>query len=358
MITYVLPTRNRPERLSETLAALSRLPAHDAEVLIIDNASSHTPVVPATLTNSLPVRLIALGENLGAASRSIAAAQSDPASQWLVMLDDDSAPRDGAFIPLLNKQPADVAAVSADIFLPHAKAREAGGLPEVFIGCGVAIRRQVYLVLGGYDPTFNYYAEEYDLAARILLSGGRVAFEPSFRVDHHKDQANRDMNLIVSRLVRNNGWVMQRYAPEERRKVELREIRQRYRTVAQKENARPGFTRGLLELRRTIHKQPRAPMPQDLFDRFTGLHHARQAITAAHRNRRFTSAAIVEVGKNAWVVWQVLNELGTRIVGPAEAEVLVIGTMSPGPMLDAYEQLTATSPQRVVAPWVGCGRVR
>ena len=52
-----------------------------------------------------------------------------------------------------------------------------------------------------------------------------MAFDPWFRVLHRKVTANRDMNVILSRLVRNNGWVAQRYAPEVRRKEELREVR-------------------------------------------------------------------------------------------------------------------------------------
>lgn len=360
MITYIIPTRDRPERLLQTLEALALLGDHanfgGAQVIVVDNASRRTPTVPRALNPGVSVRLIALGQNMGAASRTIAAMASDPICEWLVMLDDDSAPRDGAFIPLLYKQPSDVAAVSADVFLPRLGSREAGGLPEVFIGCGVAIRRHIYLELGGYDPTFNYYAEEYDLSARILLAGLRTVFEPAFRVDHYKDTLNRDMDLIVSRLVRNNGWVMQRYAPEDRRRAELREIRRRYRRVGQNENATSGFTRGLLELRRTIRAQRRTPMPAPLFDRFTGLYHAREAIGEAHRQRPFKSAALIEEGKNAWAVKEALSELGVRLTPADTADALVIGTMSPGPMLDAYKRLVAISSTRLIAPWSVCGR--
>ena len=74
----------------------------------------------------------------------------------------------------------------------------------LFIGCGVAVRREAFRALGGYDTAFNYYAEEYDLAARMILAGGRVAFEQDFRVTHAKDARGRNMDLILARLVRNN----------------------------------------------------------------------------------------------------------------------------------------------------------
>jgi hypothetical protein len=229
-------------------------------------------------------------------------------------------------------------------------------LPEVFIGCGVAIRRSVFLELGGYDATFNYYAEEYDLAARMILAGYRVAFDPWFRVEHHKVAAGRDVNTIMARLVRNNGWVMQRYAPGVLRREQVREQRRRYRGISKKENAQDGFVRGLLELRRTIRSQARTPMTVEEFDRFTGLAYAREALHAAHRSRAFASAALVDEGKNGWVVRAALAELGVRIVDERDgAEAIVVGTMSPGPMLDSFERRTLLNPagsaSRVIAPW-------
>src|SRR5258706_488360 len=87
-----------------------------------------------------------------------------------------------------------------------------------FAGGGVAIRRDAFLDLGGYDPSFGYYAEEYDLAARMLLAGFRIQFDRWFRVEHHKVWLNRSMDTILAHLVRNNGWVAQRYAPDEYRR--------------------------------------------------------------------------------------------------------------------------------------------
>jgi GT2 family glycosyltransferase len=359
MISYVLPHRDRPASLARTLSALGSLRGHDAfggaEVIVVDNASSSLPEVPAKLPNNLPVTLIPRAHNEGAASRNAGVQATNPASRWVVMLDDDSSPLDTGFIKRLFQAPPDVAAVSADIFLPGPGRRESGGLPEVFVGCGVAIRRDVFLDLGGYDPSFGYYVEEYDLAARMLLAGFRVQFDRWFRVEHHKVWLNRNMDTILERLVRNNGWVAQRYAPDSRRRDELCEVRSRYRRIAIKESALAGYARGLGDLRRTIHSQTRTPMPEAVFDRFTGLTHARHALAEARANSAFDTASVVDEGKNAWVVRQALRELGVRIVDrEQDADVLVIGTMSPGPMLDAYERRLAASVfsgRRVIAPW-------
>lgn len=361
MISYIVPTRDRPEDLSRTLRELGSLLVHDqahpahipAEVIVVDNASRYVPVIPDALANGVHVKLLLLGHNKGAASRNLAARATSDRSEWIVMLDDDSHPADASFAPLLFQQQDRVAAVMADIHLPAQNRREDGGLPEVFVGCGVAIRRRLFLQLGGYDPTFEYYAEEYDLAARILAEGCSIVFEPDFRVLHHKVSAGRDMNRIVSRLVRNGSWVMQRYAPESERRTQLREVRRRARLIADLEHARDGYNIGLEETRRTIASQARTPLDRATFDRFTGLAHAREALHRAHADRSFSKARIVARGKNAWVVERALAELGVSISD--EADVLVIGTMSPGPMLDARDLHADLG--RVITPWTRAARV-
>ena len=161
MISYILPTHNRPDRLAKSLARIGRLCADDhaqlggAEVVIVDNASHAPPTLPKRLANGLPVRSFRMASNQGAAVRNFAAEQAQ--GDWLIMLDDDSYPLDANFTHVLNEAPQDIAAIGADIVLPNGR-REAGGLPEVFVGCGAAIRRQAFLDTGGYDPTFGYYA--------------------------------------------------------------------------------------------------------------------------------------------------------------------------------------------------------
>src|SRR2546421_9202681 len=119
MITYVLPTRNRPERLKATLQALASLGDHreagGAEVVVVDNASRERLIVPRALSSGVPIKYLVRQRNEGAAARNVGVAASDPASDWIVMLDDDSYPDDTAFLARLSEQPDDVGAVSADI---------------------------------------------------------------------------------------------------------------------------------------------------------------------------------------------------------------------------------------------------
>lgn len=399
MLTYIIPTRDRPERLTLTLAALAKLDAraHEridgAQIIIVDNASRFPVVAPDRLPNGIPVRVIYRTANEAAAGRNAgaAAAPAGPDS-WLLMLDDDSYPMDTAFIDDIlaaagtdgpSPDPSDlpIGAVAAEVFLPPTAAEaseehmqekhEAGGLPEVFIGCGVAIRRDLFLQLGGYDPSFGYYAEEYDFCAKLLLAGYRVVWSRRFRVMHHKDAQGRDMDEILRRLVRNNGWVALRYAPEVHRCATLAETVSRYFDIARREKAVAGYQVGLQELKASMDTQPRAEMSEALWDRFTGLAAARSWLAhalagldscseggAAFRAGR-PRVALVDPGKNVWAVRQALEELGAHVVDPGSDRdrdnflASVIGTLSPGPMLDSARRLLGARPRaNILTPWM------
>ncbi len=345
LVSVVIPTRNRPDELARTLAALDRFtPEQIGEVIVLDNDSEVAPEVPPRLAGGQRVELIRLGANRGAAARNIGAERSRGA--WVLMLDDDSHLGAGDLGGTLARQPEDVAAVTMDIHLPAKGVRESGGLPEVPIGCGVAYRRDAFVRAGGYDASFGYYAEEYDLSAKLLLAGARVRFEPSLRVEHRKVEAGRDMGLILGRLVRNNGWVLRRYAPEGELGPRLEEMIGRYKEIARREGAARGFADGLAELERTIDGQRRMPMSPGLWDRFTGLSAAREAIGRAHEAMGFGSARLIARGKHAWAVERALRERGVE--AHEAGEVDVIGTLSPGPMLDALERDPGA-----IAPWEG-----
>ena len=262
------------------------------EVVVVDNDSEERAIAPAELENGWRVRVERLGENMGAAARNVGAEMAR--GEWVVMLDDDSYAVDGGVVDVVCGAGGDVGAVGAEIFLGDGR-RESGGLPEVVIGCGVAVRRGVFLELGGYDAAFNYYAEEYDLCARLIRAGWRIEHDARFRVVHEKVSTGRDMGVILGRLVRNNGWVAQRYAPEAERARELEEVITRYRRIAEKEGSIGGYERGLRELTATIDAQERREMTRGEWDRFTGLAHAREWL--GERLEGVDRAAVIDEGE-------------------------------------------------------------
>ncbi len=357
MIGYVIPTRDRADQLQRTLEAIDRLGNHlsvgGAEVIVVDNASAQPVNLPESLPRGTRVRVVRLDENRGAAARNIGAEHADERVNWLVMLDDDSAPLDAGLELAIRRAPGNAAAISGDIFLGESpdsiSRREDGGLPEVFVGCGVAIRREAFGRVGGYDERFGFYAEEYDLSAKLLLAGQSVVFCPIFRVLHRKVASGRDMNLIVQRLVRNNAWVCQRYAPSHAIEAEQARIDGRCRWIAEREDAMAGYEAGCAERDATLGQQVRTPMDDATWGRFTGFAQAHEALKRRLPGLSRTAELIAE-GKNAHVVRAALDALGVRVVETG-ADVRVIGTMSPGPMLDALHSAGSGAP--VIAPWLG-----
>jgi GT2 family glycosyltransferase len=347
-VSFVLPTRNRPVELARTIEHLGTMdPVVPAEVIVVDNHSQEPATLPARLPNGWRACTLRRPRNEGAAARNDGVRIAS--AKWIVMLDDDSHPLDMRFVDAIEDAEPDVAAIGAEILLPDGR-HEQGGLPEVIVGCGAAIRREAFMTAGGYDPAFHFYVEEYDLCARFLLGGKRIIHDPRFRVLHTKTPTNRDMGVVLGRLMRNNGWVLRRYAPDRVFESCLRETIERYEGIARKEQALDGYERGLAEFRATVLDQRRVPMDDELWARFTGETAARATFTKERGLLAGRRVAVVEHGKAGLLIEKLVREFGGKLVAESEAETLVIGTLSPGPMLDAQvARISETRP--VLAPW-------
>jgi GT2 family glycosyltransferase len=64
--------------------------------------------------------------------------------------------------------------------LPHAETRSVL-MPE---GCSYLIEREAFSRLGGFDPCFFMYAEEYDLSWRVWVAGLKAVAVPAARLHH------------------------------------------------------------------------------------------------------------------------------------------------------------------------------
>ncbi|MBX9738080.1 MAG: glycosyltransferase family 2 protein, partial [Phycisphaerales bacterium] len=131
MLSYVLPTRDRPAELARTLSRIGMLDhdGHAAEVIVVDNASRARVTAPRRLANGVTVRLVRLNENRSTAARNVGAREA--AGQWIAMLDDDSSPLCGrGVIEAARNADPDTAAIGAEIFLPRNHSRESAATRE------------------------------------------------------------------------------------------------------------------------------------------------------------------------------------------------------------------------------------
>ncbi len=350
-ISFVIPTRNRQHELGYTLGQLERLSLDElggeSEVVIVDNGSDSVMDVPNTLRNGIQVSMVSLGENIGAGARNIGAEHA--LGDWVIMLDDDSNLCTGEVGDYLAGVDAKVAAVGGEILLPTGQ-HESGGLPEVVVGCGCAIRRDAFLDVGGYDVSFGYYAEEYDLCAKLIAAGHSIMHTMAIRFEHRKCAVGRDMDEILYRLVRNNGWVIQRHAPDAHRNDALKEMYTRYQQIAINEHAMAGYRRGCDELERTIKTQRPVPLSMDEWDRFVGNAALRTSLLKHHQLQQASSVSIVGParGKGLGQICSALESLGCVLDTTNSPEsVQVIGTLSPGPMLDAKIEY-----RDAISPWM------
>jgi len=335
LVSAVIPTRDRPEDLGRTLATIGALPrgAGLAEVVVVDNDSASAPALPGRLENGVRVEAIRLDHNAGAAARNAAAEAAS--GEWLMMLDDDSAPLDGGFGPLLREAPADAAAVGAEILLPSGL-HEAGGLPEVFVGCGALIRRDAFLDAGGYDGSLHYYGEETDLCAKLLARGWRVTHSRRFRVRHCRSDRGRDHAGIVERLTCNEPLVWRRYAPAGERELWIERSFARRRAVAERENAMDAYERGRDRFLRLTEHDPIEPLSRPLWDRLVGRTHVERHVVPRVAAPVAVWAPPGAPGKHAELIEEAISARG--LLRPsADANAHVTGTLAPGLAIDAME---------------------
>jgi len=362
IISFVIPTYNRCARLCKTLAALQQQAARvDHEIIVLDNGSEDDTA--AAVAKQFPqVRLIQVGTNLGAAARNIglAAAESD----LVFMLDDDSWPAAQSLehIGCIMEDAPSLGAAACYVRRPKPGApHESGGLPGVFLGGGVVLRKTAAIEVGGYPIDYGYYVEEYDLCARLWQAGWQVRWLGPLLVWHDPAEAGRDKNRIIKLLVANNLRLWSRYAPPERRQRLIDETIERYGLIARKEDALAGYREGLqigLEAASANARKAR-PLSEEQFGRMFGLDHLRDRLLAA-RAEGATRLLLWRRGKAAEQIVELARDLGISFVAlvednpvyleerslgglptcrPEKASVLeadaaIVGSLSPGASLD------------------------
>ncbi|WP_051167539.1 glycosyltransferase family 2 protein [Actinoplanes sp. N902-109] len=208
-VTVVVATRNRRERLRETL------PRHAAPVILVDNGSDD-----GGPDDHPGVDVVRLGANRGAAARNAGVQRAT--TPFVAFADDDSWWEPGSLAraaALLRAYPA-TGLVSARVLVgPQqredpicaALAEARFGVPDDapgpailgFLACAVMVRREAFLAAGGFHPMLHVYGEEALLAMDLAAAGQRLAYVPELTVRHMPLPAGRDNTARRRREVRN-----------------------------------------------------------------------------------------------------------------------------------------------------------
>jgi GT2 family glycosyltransferase len=217
--SVVIATRDRPADLDRTLDHLERS-APCAETIVVDNAS-----VPGSLERvrrgHRAAGFVHVSRNVGCGARTIGARLS--ARPFVAFSDDDSWWAPGALdrAEALFDRHARLGAIAATVLVgaaespdPVVERMRAGldpvlGLPGVpvlgFLACGLVVRREAYLAVGGFDARFGIGGEERLLALDLRRAGWAVQWVEDV-VAHHHPSTTRDPGVRSAVEHRNHLW--------------------------------------------------------------------------------------------------------------------------------------------------------
>jgi GT2 family glycosyltransferase len=203
MLGISIATRNRWRDVEKTLAMVAERPElAGCAVVVADDHSDEA--APAALVSRFPrVLFLASERSLGAsAQRTRIAKVLD--TEYVLQLDDDSYPVAGSVADAVSFLAAheDAAALALNIVEGRetSPAIDPTAPPfkvESFIGCGVLLRRQRFIDLGGFISALGFYCEETHFSARAARSGLSVYKFPALVVRHEKSVSARSTSRIA-----------------------------------------------------------------------------------------------------------------------------------------------------------------
>jgi cellulose synthase/poly-beta-1,6-N-acetylglucosamine synthase-like glycosyltransferase len=219
LISILISTRNRSEKLRRTLDAICALEVPSGaeyEVLVIENGpeSAETPGSQEELESTLRGRLRRFHLPVPGKSAAANAGFAASCGQILAFLDDDILPRKDWLTVIFQEFAAnsELAAISGPVELlnhedlPVAVRRHqertvfssVTDAYNLFIGCNFAVRRATVETVGLFDPNLGpgrpiNTNEDVDFFYRVWRTGQKLVYVPSLYVYHgHGRRSHRE----------------------------------------------------------------------------------------------------------------------------------------------------------------------
>jgi len=222
-LSIVFLNYNRVDETRFTLARIKELlkNRHDIEVIAVDNASTDG-TGKFLQTQKDWVHVIEMPENLGIASYNEGFKKAK--GNYILVLDDDSHPVNSEtvdrLIQHLDSSPK-IGVIACRIESPNGDIVHSWHLPNsdepcssiAFVGCGFAIRRELFEKVDWYPPEFFLYQNEVEVAIRVLQEQYEIYYDPRCRVIHRQSAQGRTNWRRVYYPTRNTIWIIRRYFP-------------------------------------------------------------------------------------------------------------------------------------------------
>jgi GT2 family glycosyltransferase len=203
--SVVIATHGRPEKLKRCLSGLAALdfPSDSFEVIVVDDGSPRA--VNHALGSWQPGALrysVLRQKNLGpgvarntgaraATGRWLAFIDDDciPDSQWLATLKSALEQHPDAMVGggIVNGYPLSLHDNASWLLLDYLYeyCARTPGSPRFFATMNMALPRERFLQMDGFNETHSFLAEDRELCDRWVLHGGAFHYEPSARIHHY-----------------------------------------------------------------------------------------------------------------------------------------------------------------------------
>ena len=256
-VSAVVVSRHRPEALKYCLTSLSRLIYPNYEIIVVTDPSGEAAIHDMGLTGRVRVvpfdiANISIARNKGieaAAGNVVAFIDDDAVAEpmWLHHLaaafSDPEVSVAGGYVRGRNGISFQWTARSVDC-TGTAKSLQVDETfntvltppPDQAIkteGTNMAVRRQILLDQGGFDPAYRFYLDETDLNMRLAISGHKTAIVPLAQVHHaYAPSTRRRRNRSVTDLydIGASSMIFLRFhCPEALHAVRIEAVRQEQR---------------------------------------------------------------------------------------------------------------------------------
>jgi glycosyltransferase involved in cell wall biosynthesis len=314
-VSFIISTHNRRDVLLHTIEHLAALGLSDFDVHVVDNASSDGTAQAVAKLGW--VRLHAQESNRGSCAKNVGIPHAR--GEIIVFLDDDSYPEPGSIqrmIRYFQDRPRLGAATFA-VTLPDGS-RECSAYPNVFIGCGVGLRRSAIEEVGGLPEDFFMQAEEYDLSLRLLEAGWQVERFDDLNVTHLKTPVARTPDRVMGLDVRNNLMLIGTYFPDEWALPFCVDWLRRYWLIASTKRQRRAFLLGMLQGAIGVMRRERMPVSAKTFEQFGRIEEIREQMLSMQRDHQAHSVLFIDLGKNTLPYWLAAKASGLLVVAVAD----------------------------------------
>jgi GT2 family glycosyltransferase len=209
-------TRRNVELLREMVGS-----RRNVEIIAVDNGSEDG--TRAYLQQQKDIKAVLLDYNGGIAGYNEGFERAEGAC--ILVLDDDSCPRDAAVIDkvlrIFRTRP-DVGLVACRIensdgspqWSWHLPEEEGAGPSPFFVGCGFAVRKRLFHKAGWYPGRFFLYQNEIEVTFKIRQQGYLVWYCPDCRVVHRGDPGSRPGRRRIFYPTRNTIWIIRKFYPQ------------------------------------------------------------------------------------------------------------------------------------------------